>query len=338
MSATLLALLGGILVAPAASDTFPLFASDEPLELTLVADFGAIRGDRSEDPEDRPAHLVVPGGDTLGVGLRPRGDFRRDPRYCSFPPLRLNLKKQGTEGTVFEGQDKLKLVVPCRPERPGYEELVLREYLLYRVWALVSDVALRVRLARITFVDASDPSDASPRWTFLIESDEELAARVGGEAVDIPEGKGVPPAYLHAFASTRLAVFEYMIGNTDWSDSGAHNVLILAVGSRIVPVPYDFDFSGAVEAPYAAPAEELPIRSVRQRLYRGWCRPGLDTEDILRGFRDARPAIESLYRDFSLLPERSRQETLEYFAQFFDNIATPELAERRLFRDCMPLR
>ncbi len=338
MSATLLALLGSVLLAPEASDTLPLFASDEPLELELVADFGAIRRDHTEDPEDRPALLVVPGGDTLEVGLRPRGHFRRDPRYCSFPPLRLNVKREGARGTAFEGQDKLKLVVPCRPERPGYEELVLREYLLYRVWALTSDVALRVRLARIAFIEASDPSDAPARWAFLIESDEELAARVGGEAVDIPEGKGVPPAYLHAFASTRLAVFEYMIGNTDWSDSGAHNVLILAVGNRIVPVPYDFDFAGAVEAPYAAPAEELSIRSVRQRLYRGWCRPGLDTEDILQGFRDARPAIESLYRGFSPLPEQVREETLAYFAQFFDYIGTADLAERRMFRDCMPMR
>lgn len=337
MSATLVVLLGSILLAPEASDTLPLFASDEPLDLALVADFGAIRGDHTRDPEDRPALLALPDGDTLDVELRPRGDFRRDPKYCSFPPLRLDVKTRAARGTVFEGQDKLKVVVPCRPERPDYEELVLREYLLYRVWNLTSDVALRVRLARITFVDASDPSHASTRWAFLIESDEELAARLGGEAVDIPEGKGVPPTYLDAFASTRLAVFEYMIGNTDWSDSGAHNMLILAVGSRIVPVPYDFDFAGAVEAPYAAPAEELPIRSVRQRLYRGWCRPGLDTEYVLQAFRDARPEIEALYRSFTPLPERVREETLAYFAQFFDHIATAEVAERRLFRDCLPL-
>jgi hypothetical protein len=338
MLPTLWMLLSSLMLAPEASDTLPLFASDEPLELALVADFGSLGRDRAQDPEDRPALLALADGDTLEVGLRPRGHFRRDPRYCSFPPLRLDLKREDARGTVFEGQDKLKLVVPCRPERPGYEELVLREYLLYRVWGLVSDVALRVRLARIRFVEASDPSDASARWAFLIESDDELAARVGGEAVDIPEGKGVPPAYLHPFASTRLAVFQYMIGNTDWSDSGAHNVLILAVGSRIVPVPYDFDFAGAVEAPYAAPAEGLPIRSVRQRLYRGWCRPGLDTEDILQRFRDARPAIESLYRSFTPLPEQVREETLAYYSQFFDYVATSEMAERRLFRDCMPIR
>jgi len=309
MSATLLALLGGILVAPAASDTFPLFASDEPLELTLVSDLGAIRRDRSDEPEDRPAHLVLPGGDTLEVGLRPRGDFRRDPRYCSFPPLRLNLKRQGTEGTVFGGQDKLKLVGPrlgrgaTRAPRADHLRGCLRP------------------VGRLPQVDVPHRKRRGARRP--------RRGRSGGH----PRRERRP-----ACLSPRLRLDPPRGVNTDWSDSGAHNVLILAVGSRIVPVPYDFDFSGAVEAPYAAPAEELPIRSVRQRLYRGWCRPGLDTEDILRGFRDARPAIESLYRDFSLLPERSRQETLEYFAQFFDNIATPELAERRLFRDCMPLR
>lgn len=328
------ALLVALLMPRAQPDTLPLFTSHEPLELALVAGFGAIRRDQSDDPEDRPALVILADGDTVNAELRPRGDFRRDPRYCSFPPLRLDAKAGSARGSVFEGQDKLKLVVPCRPERPGYGELVLREYLLYRVWQLVSDVAYRVRLARVTFADADDADDAFTQWAFFIESDEELAARMGGQVVDVPEGKGVPPAYLDAEVSTRLAVFEYMIGNTDWEDAGVHNMTILVVGNRVVPVPYDFDLAGAVDAPYAAPAAELPIRSVRQRFYRGWCRPGLDPGPVLEVFRQARPAIEALYRDFPHLSGRTRDETLAYFDQFFDNIGTADLAERRLFRDC----
>jgi len=327
-------LLSALLALQGAPDTIPLFASDEPVEVTLEADFAAIRRDHSDEPEERPARVLLPSGYTLEAQLRPRGDFRRDPAYCSFPPLRLNLKKEGTDGTVFAGQDKLKVVVPCHPERDSYEEYVLREYLLYRVYALVTDAAFRVRLARVTFSDASGPDDAFTRWGFFIESDEALAARVGGQALDIPEGKVVRSDLLHPQSSTRVAVFQYMIGNTDWADARVHNVAILAVAGRIVPVPYDFDFAGAVETPYAVPAPNTPITSVRQRFYQGWCWPGLDTEGVLRPFREARPKVEELYRGFPYLSDRTRDETLEYFAQFFDNIATADQAQRRLFRDC----
>jgi hypothetical protein len=326
-------LLGALLLVQQGADEAPLFSSHDPLELTLVADFGALRRDRSREPRDRPALVVLERGNTVEAELRPRGHSRRDPRICSFPPLRLDVRGRSARGTVFQGQDKLKIVVPCRPDRPGYEELVLREYLLYRVYALTSEVAYRVRLARIRFA-SEDGGDAPARWAFLIESDEELAARVGGQVVDVPDGKGVLPRTLHAATSLRLAVFQYMVGNTDWEDAGVHNTTILALPARVVPVPYDFDLAGAVDAPYAAPAARLPITTVRQRYYRGWCRPELDAESVLRTFRDARPDIESLYRDFPHVSEGTRAETLAYFTQFFDHIATPEVAERRLFRDC----
>lgn len=327
-------LLGTLLLFQEGADTLPLFASHEPLELTLVAEFGAIRRDRSREPEDRPALLVLAGGDTLEAELRPRGHSRRDPRTCSFPPLRLDVRTGGARGTVFQGQDKLKVVVPCRPERPGYEEAVLREYLIYRLYALTNEAAYRVRLARVTFVEQDDPGDAPTRWAFLVESDEELAARLGAQVVDVPEGKGVPPDRLHGPTSLLMSVFQYMIGNTDWEDAGVHNMTILAMPGRVVPVPYDFDLAGAVDAPYAAPAEELPISTVQQRYYRGWCRPELDTEDVLRVFREARPDIEALYRDFPHISDETREDVLAYFAQFYEYIETPDVAQRRLFRDC----
>ncbi len=327
-------LLGALLALQGPVDTVPLFASDDPVELTLIADFDALRRDHSGDPEERPARVVLATGDTLAAQLRPRGDFRRDPAYCSFPPLRLNLKKGDTGGTVFAEQDKLKVVVPCHPERDGYEAYVLREYLLYRVYALMTEVSFRTRLARVTFTDAAGREEPFTRWAFLIESDEAMAARVGGQLLDIPEGKNVRTSLLHPASATRVAVFQYMIGNTDWADARVHNVAIVAVGGRIVPVPYDFDFAGAVGAPYAAPASGTPIHTVQQRFYQGWCWPGLDTEAVLQGFRDARPGVEELVRGMALLPEDARAQTLDYLGGFWDAIATADRARRRLFRDC----
>lgn len=331
-------LLAALAASPVRGDTVPLFASEEPLELRLEADFGAIGRDHADDPEERPGHLTLPDGRVLDVQLRPRGDFRRDPAYCSFPPLRLNVKRGQAEGTVFAGQDKLKVVVPCRPEREGYEAYVLREYLLYRVYALLTEVSFRTRLARITFANAGREDPSPSRWAFLIESDEALAERVGGQALDIPEGKNVRASLLDPEASTRVAVFEYMIGNTDWADARVHNVVILGVRGRIVPVPYDFDFAGAVATPYAVPAPGTPITTVQQRFYRGWCWQDLDTEGVLRTFRDARPSVERRVRDFAPLSVAARAEMVAYFAQFYETIDTRERARRRLFRDCRELR
>ncbi len=330
------ALLSILAAAPgAAPDTVPLFASDDPLTFTLVADFGAIREDRAEDPEDRPAVLVLEDGDSLSIEVRPRGHFRRDPAFCSFPPLRLDIPEEGVTGTPFEGQDKLKLVVPCRPELEAYQEYVLREMLLYRIYALFTDVSFRVRLAHVTFSDSNGEDEPFTRYAFFIESDEALARRVGGQLLDIPDGKIVRKELLHPGASTRVAIFEYMIGNTDWADARVHNVALLGLDARVVPVPYDFDLSGAVGARYAQPARELPIATVQQRLYLGQCWDGQDLEAAVQPFRDARAGLESLVGETPYMTPEARRETLDYLLQFFEMVATPERARQRMFRDCL---
>jgi len=335
-------LLGCACAAPTgagaqARDSVPLFASDEPLEITLVADFRAIRGDLSEDPEDRPGLLLLPGGDTLEVELRPRGEFRRDPAYCSFPPLRLDVGRKRAEGTPFAGQDKLKVVVPCRLNRSGYEALVLREYLVYRAYRTLTDVSFRVRLARITFQDEAGRDEPVTRYAFFIEDGAALAARVGGQLLDVPEGKVVRVQGLDPTGSTRVALFQYMIGNTDWHDAQIHNVASVLVAGRVVPVPYDFDFAGAVDAPYAGPNPDLPVKDVWDRFYRGWCWPGLDTGPLVARFQEARPAIEELYRSFEPLDQDSRDDVLTYYAAFFEDVSTPERAQRHVFRNCKDL-
>lgn len=317
--------------------TVPLFASDDPLEVTLVADFHTIRGDLSADPEDRAALLVLSGGDTLEVELRPRGEFRRDPAYCSFPPLRLDVPGRSADGTPFTGQDKLKIVVPCRLNRESYEALVLREYLVYRAYQTLTDASFRVRLARVTFLDTSGRDDTVTRWAFFIESAEALASRLGGELLDVPEGKVVRAGVLDPASATRVALFEYMIGNTDWHDSQIHNVETLVVGGRVVSVPYDFDFSGAVDAPYAGPNPDLPVNDVKDRFYRGWCWPGLDTRPLVAHFREVRPVIEELYRSFEPLEPRIRDEVLAYYNSFYEDVNTPERAQRHVFRNCKEL-
>ena len=328
------ALLATLAVPPQAGDTLPLFASDDAVSITLIADFDAIRGDRSEEPEDRPARMVLENGDTLEVELRPRGNFRRHPAICSFPPLRLDVEGLDLEGTVFRGQDKLKMVVPCRPGWDEYEELVLREMLIYKLYGLFTDVAFQVRLAHVTFVDTSGKAEPITQPAFFIERDEAVARRVGGQLLEVPEGRVVREELLHPGASIRVAIFEYLVGNTDWADTPSHNVVLVGLDGRVVPVPYDFDLAGLVGAPYAKPDPELPILTVQQRFYMGRCWPGRDQVADLHPFFEARPRIEALVRNFEPLDARAREEVLEYLLKFFDIVSTPRRAHQQMFRDC----
>jgi hypothetical protein len=102
----------------------------------------------------------------------------------------------------------------------------------------------------------------------------------------------------------------------------------------VVPVPYDFDLSGAVGAPYARPDRDLPIETVQQRLYLGQCWPGQDLDAALRPFLDARPDIEAVVRDGGYLAPEVGQQVLGYLLQFYEMVATPQRARQRMFRDC----
>ena len=274
------------------------------------------------------------GNVTIEAQLRTRGRFRLDKRSRSFPPLRLNLKKKQTEGTEFEEQDKLKIVSPCRPNRDSYEQLVLNEYLVYRTFAMITATSFQVRLARITYVDESGDDDPFTRLAFFIENDDALAARVGMgfEVFDIPEDKNLPLSVFEPTASQTMAVFQYMIGNTDWSEVAGHNVEVLSISGIAVPVPYDFNFSGIVEAPYSVPDPSLGIKRVQDRMYRGWCRSNLDPEPILERFRAAETDIMALYRDFPYLEDGERNRSMLYLEDFFKDIATPQRANRRFLR------
>lgn len=357
--------------AQATADPPPLFARTDPLSVTLVADFTALRDDRSASP-DRPAVLIVTGegGSPIQIPaeIRTRGAFRLDPGNCTFPPLRIDVDGDAAERTPFEGQDDLKLVASCRPGRDSFEDLVHAEYLAYRIVQAVTHASFRVRLLKATFVDAQDPAGtardlvgtagdvteaaagvgaitnqmgddpaAGPRTAFLIEEDEALARRLGATVFDLEEGKNLPPAAFDPVSRMTDAVAQYMLGNPDWSDVAGHNVEILDREGVALAVPYDFDFSGLVDAPYATPPPEYRLDSVRERYYRGWCENPLISTRVLARFRDAREEILDIWRTHEGLSEGTRRRGIRYLEEFFDAVESDERAERRFLRDCRPL-
>lgn len=323
---------------PAAATSEPmLFESHEPLELTIRANFDDLKGDRSQEEDDRPGSLTVTtaGGTTLDLSLqvKTRGRFRLQRSTCHMPPLRINLKKGELDDTFLDGQDKLKLVTHCR-DHDRFEENVLEEYLIYRMFNTLTDNSFRVRLARITYVDTSGRDDPLTRYGFLIENDELMAERLGGELIELEEDDLVHPARITGANAALVTIFQYMIGNTDFSMFRGHNFKIVDTGETILPVPYDFDWSGFVNAPYARPDRNLGIRSVKQRLFRGLCRADVDYDHFYRLFREKRPEIEALVREQEGLSRNAAEDAVDYLAGFYDTIDDEKRARRSIQDAC----
>ncbi|MEZ4417811.1 MAG: hypothetical protein R3E10_18800 [Gemmatimonadota bacterium] len=310
----------------------PLFASNEPVALRLVADLEALKADRASENPERASRIQVEGAaDAIAVDVRTRGNFRLRPSTCPFPPLRLDFPRSKVAGTLFEGQDKLKLVTYCR-DRDSTEQDILEEYLAYRLFNELSDWSFRVRLARVTYVDELAREDPVTRFGFLIEDDEAMAQRLGGAIVETPL---FDPRDYDASAHLTASLFQFMIGNTDWSIVEFHNAVLLKLSDgRHVPVFYDFDFSGLVDAPYAEPNPTLGIKSVKDRLYRGFC-----TEDgVLRGVVDRFLAREeATYRlvdELVALSGRNRGRAKKYLGDFFDILRSEARRDRHIVRSC----
>jgi hypothetical protein len=303
-----------------------------PLSLTITTDVGQLRKDKGEAPPWRQARVEVEGGGAaIPLRVRTRGIWRR--KNCELPPLRLNLAGKDVKGTPLEGLDKPKLVMPCRGGA-DHERYVLQEFQLYRVWAALAPVAHHVRLVRLTIRDTNGGAAAAPqRWGFLFEEGGALAKRVGAKEI---ETKGTRPGDLDPYAESVFGLFQYMIGNTDWSFSALHNLEIMAKDGTYFPVPYDFDFSGAVEASYATPMPNIGIRSVRQRVYRGYCVPPEPFLEAMRHVGSRRAAIEALYHDDlgKLLPPATVARTLEYFGEFWRLTDDPARGKRETLDAC----
>jgi hypothetical protein len=316
-------------------DPAPIFTASEPLTLTFTVNFRQLRRDKGENSPWRSATLSYAdsSGQTVTVPLkvRTRGIWRL--KNCDMPPIRLNFVKEDAKHTIFAKLDKPKLVTHCR-DSGEYEQWLLEEFQLYRVYNTLTPYSHRVRLARIAYVDSGSSKPVATRYGFIAEDREELGSRVGAMPI---EQKGAGANDLDQRETALFALFQYLIGNTDWSISGLHNVELFGIDTSVVPIAYDFDFSGAIATRYATPDSRLPIKRVRERLYRGYCVTGDPYPGLFELFRARKDSIYALYRDNLgklLEPDRAK-ETLEYFDEFFATIADPRQAKRYIIGACL---
>ena len=330
---------------PAEPDTRaadPLFQSHDTLAVTITVPVERLEKERPLE-EQYPGTLsyVDEAGETVSIDLqiRTRGRFRRQERICPFPPTRLNFKKKQTKDTLFDRQDKLKLVGHCRGIN-RFEQIVLREYLTYRMLNELTDLSFRVRLLRINWVDVDDPDDELVHYGFVIEHRDRLAKRIGHEPLRIPKTSvaGLEPEHTNV-----ISVFQFFIANTDFSpilgaadDTCCHNANLFGEQDELhYSIPYDFDWAGLVDAPYAVPDERFGIRTVRQRVYRGRCVNNEHLPQTLQTFRDNKDVFFALVENQADLSGGSRRSMLALMNDFYELIDDERAVQRRIIDACL---
>jgi hypothetical protein len=320
----------------------PLFASHVPLQVTIEAPLTTLMRDRPVE-EYLDGKLSFTGDDgaqqTLDLKIRTRGKYRRKKEHCDFAPIRLNFRKKQVVDTVFAGQDKLKLVTHCRNYRSYYEQLVLREFLAYRFLNVMTDRSFRVRLLLINYID-TEGSKPMTKLGFVIEDDEDVAARNGMYFIKTAD---LSVDDLDRVQQNLVNVFQYFIGNTEFSQFRAepdeyccHNIDLMSAtkGVPFTPLAYDFDFSGLVNAPYAAPNPRFKHEDVRRRLYRGHCKNNELLPGTLQQFLDKKGEIFGVVNELELLSSRSRRDVTGYLDDFYDYIAKPKSVDDRFIDKC----
>ncbi len=326
------ALLAALLPTRAAAQA-RLFRSDSVLAVTLRADFRSLFRDRDTTKKTwRDATLTYAesgGAVTIPVRMRTRGIYRL--KTCDDPPIRLAFDDSTVRGSLFKGVHHPKLVVPCR-NSSDYQQLVLQEYGIYRVQRFLTPVTLAARLLRVTFEDVNGRTRPQTQIAFITEDPERLARRLGG-TLDVKGG--IQLMDLTPYNAGLLLVFEYFIGNTDWSLPGGHNATTITVQDTLLPLAWDFDWSGVVDAPYARPDPRLKTFSVRERIWWYHCMSAEELEPVLARFEAARDSITAAVQSIPGLDPRQARRTLSYYDDFYKAIANRQRFARNVVqRDC----
>ena len=313
-----------------------LFMSEKLLAVTLTMNIKAVRKDRGAEAPYHAATMSYTDSAgaviTVPMRTRTRGIWRL--KNCDFPPLRLKISDKASKNTIFHKLGEPKLVNFCR-NNDVYEQYILQEFMLYRIYQLLTPVSHHVRLLKVTYTDSATGKVEATRYGFISEDPAQVAERMDGT---ILKEKGAVADDLDPAQSSIAFLFQYMIGNTDFSFGGLHNAeLVRTSTGNILPIAYDFDYAGAVNASYATTDPRLRIKTVRERQFRGYCAFNAEYPKALPLFTEKKGAIYALYTDplGQLLSPRGGKETLSYFDDFYSDFQTPKDAQRKIFADCV---
>lgn len=312
-----------------------IFQEEDPMEITLILDLKRYQKEKFKG-EYMPVNFLYHLNDTTDLEremrIKARGKFRRS--HCSFAPFWLNIRKANVTNQLLQDTKRIKVVTHCSGGK-GYGDYVLKEYLAYKIYNILSPLSFRVRLVKMRYIDTGRKNKVTENWAFMIEPEALLAERHKGVPIKKDD---LSLRHMIAEDMDRVALFMYMIGNSDYSVAGRHNVKALGIGNYgtdgFTPVPYDFDYSGLVNAYYAVPGEALGIESVRDRYFLGACREDQAYQKAIDHLEQHREEILNLVQEFPLIQDKVRNEMIAYLESYFTTAEGSRFIEFNLKTTC----
>ena len=316
-------------------DTFQIFGSEKPLELTVATDFKALTKNRYED-KYQPAQVIYQLRDSINISreirIKPRGVLRL--KVCAQAPLWVNVKKTEEVFQLLDDLGKLKLVVPCRGTNT-YQQYVYSEYLIYRLYNVITDNSFRVRMIRVNYSDTSEKLKPGHSYTFIIESHKSLAKRQASMRI---ENENLNMKLIDQETAAILYLFQFMVGNTDWSIHGLHNIKLIKSLDPTLPypiaIPYDFDYAGLVNTNYAVPGPNVDIDQVTERAYMGHCLPEETMIKAINHFLEKEEELMAIIEDSEYLTQSQKKKSLLYLEKFFSILSNPKRYKFAILDKC----
>ena len=317
------------------SDFKDLFLSDEVMNITIASDFKNLVKTKGKE-EYQPALFQYQMNDSIlltrDIKIKARGKSRKN--ICFFPPIQLNFPKKEVVIPQLKVFDKMKMVIDCGRSEI-FQEYILSEFMVYKMLNILTDYSYRVRLILVTYIDISGKYDTETKYAFIIENKNQMAERLNTITLDV---KNIRDQYIEKTTLINSYLFQYLIGNTDWSIPGGHNMLLIKSKDPILTepyiVPFDFDLSGIVNANYAKPNTATDISSVRERYYMGICLPEDQVKAGLKVYLERKDEIYALYQNSELLDRRNKQSTIQYLDEFYEIVEDDRKFSNDILESC----
>lgn len=330
-----------LFVAPSLAQvsTDPLFSSTDPLDIAFGVSIKAIKNSKYDSvyfKEKMYFRNAAGEMDSIKIGLKRRGNFRL--RECFFPPMWMKIGTKDAKNTLFEGNRKLKLVLPC-DSRSASNDLILREYLCYKMYEVATSYCFRTRLVNVDFTEERGKKNKEYKLKGIIIEDVGKTAKRNGSKTT--SSARVPANTLNDTFALRFDLFQLLIANTDFSKRYQHNCKLIFQNAKYIPLPYDFDMSGVVSAPYSVVSQvgdaKLPIESVKERLYRGHCTSAAITELVRQEYLSNEEKLLAVPDQLKeSLSEKEIKNLKEYLEEFFEILKDDSSFDREVVSKCRP--
>lgn len=304
-----------------------------PLNVVIETDIKQLKSTTGPETVWQPAVFKIMNNNAVAfeqkIQVAARGNMRR--KTCDFPPVKIRFYEGKLENDSIEDINELKLVVGCRNTNVD-DQLVLKECLVYKLYNLLAEESFRVKEASIRFQTPGKKKGGIESTAFFIESEQELASRLGGRPI---KPRIISPKGMDTVAYDRMCLFQFMIGNTDWSTYTRHNIKVIGFKGRPpIAVPYDFDYSGIVAADYAIPSTDLQIKSVQERYYLGFCRSAASFNAMFKEYLGKKEQILKYCEQAERIDKNNRRQMRDYLTSFFEILEDPRRAQRQIMENC----